>query len=309
MPAFTPFDEVDVEEVAPQRDVRRRRAEEVVHLDVAGLLPPAVAVEDLVGHAAVGLAFRVLVQHVDLGRRGIALGDRPVHPWMRPAHGRTVDRTCAIAIVLFEDGGEHLERLGARDEPEATRILERLGERTVIGLDRDVRRGRREAITESAVDDALGRAEDRDRLADLGRVFELRAHEAREDAATRVRRHHADRGDTCRHDAPATRDDHVERPRGGGADDLLALVGGERAARQVARPAHLELRLGGARLHQSRPERAREGVALLGAGESDGELHGGQSGKQPPPRSGIPALPSTGLSAGWPDPPNREGAS
>ena len=111
-------------------------------------------------HAAVGLAFRVFVQHVDLGRRGIALGDRPVHPRMRPAHRRTVDRTRTIAIVAFEDGGEHVARLGARDEPEATRILERLRERTVIGLDRDVGRSRGEAITEPAVDDALGRAED-----------------------------------------------------------------------------------------------------------------------------------------------------
>ncbi len=98
----------------------------------------------------------------------------------------------------------------------------------------------RQPVSEPAVDDAFGRAQDRDGLAELGGIDELCAHHPRERPAAGVRRQHADRGHRGDADAGASRHRHVERPRTGGPDDLAALVGAERAHRQISREALLE---------------------------------------------------------------------
>ena len=53
----------------------------------------------------------------------------------------------------------------------------------MLRLERQRRAARGDAVAEAAVDDALARVEDRDRLSLIGDVFELGAHEVREDAA------------------------------------------------------------------------------------------------------------------------------
>ena len=108
------------------------------------------------------------MDHEHLGGFVVAFDGRAVHA--QPSVVGPVDRPGSNTAVLVEHGWEDGERVGAGHEPKATRIFDRCRER-VVSL-RDLEAGSRgaEAIAEPPVDDALGGAEDRNGLAELGRV-------------------------------------------------------------------------------------------------------------------------------------------
>ena len=87
-------------------------------------------------------------------------------------------------------------------------------------------RQRRDAVAEAAVDAALGRGEDRERLAVCDGVVAQRRHHASQHAATPVRRHHRDPAHAGGGHDRAARHRQLERVVASGTDDLVADEGG-----------------------------------------------------------------------------------
>ena len=117
---------------------------------------------------------------------------------------------------------EQLERLLRVDDPQRSLALERTRERRVLSRDRDFGALRRHAIAEAAVDRVLGRPQERERLATLVHVVELRAHHRAQNATPPVRGERPDDGHARgRHDRAGHR--QLEGERAGAADDRAVL--------------------------------------------------------------------------------------
>ena len=124
--------------------------------------------------------------------------------------------------VRVEDRGQEDAGLVDVDLTAPTGVGDRLREAAVGLRDAGAQERRTEAVTEAAVDHALRRGEDRDRLAPAGHVVELVAHHRGEQATPAMARGDADRGHTGRRDRATAGDGELHRERATGRDDAAA---------------------------------------------------------------------------------------
>src|SRR5262249_40703016 len=237
-PRLDRLDEVDVQQVAPQHGARRRGDRDQI-VDVqrrVGVGVPArlesvggVAVEGAIGrlvYAIVACALLVVLTPEELARP----------PCVDALDGTGLDTPDAL-----EDLGEQLASVILLDESDAP-ARDGFEERGMATFDAQAHRARRDAVPEPAVDAALRRVQDRERLPSFGGVVELRALDCAEDPATAVCREYRDPADGGRGQEASTRHRELEGVQPSGADDLVAVEGRERPVELDARPVELEAR-------------------------------------------------------------------
>ena len=172
----------------------------------------------------------------------------------------------------LEQGRHEPHRLVALDEPHAP---ERLGgpgepERAPIGLERPLQR--RQPEPETRVDRALGRVEDRHRLAALGGLVEQPAHHPGQDPAPSMGRCDADVAQAGRSDDPAGHG-QPHRERGRATDPAVAVLRADQPVGLPELPVDVEHRVGVV-VGEGGRDRADPGPQGVGVGRRLGDLDG-----------------------------------
>src|SRR6266508_2019546 len=266
-------DQVKVQAVAPQGGVGLRgEPDEVPHLgDVARHAFRPVLLHP-VADPAVDPARRGLVDDVDVAAEPVpgpfGVTDVPLPPVRLAA-----DLPRLAVVVALVEGGQDLGRLLRLEHAQAAGAGCDAGqERAVAGVDLVVGEQGGHAVAEAAVDDRLGGAERRHRLAARLDVLEMAQDHRAQDAPAAMGRQHRDGGQATHRDAGASRQGQLQRVGAAGADDAVAVEGRHAPLELEAALVVGELLVAGG-LAEDDPHDPGELGPLLGRDRPDLDVH------------------------------------